>query len=310
MIRPPFLNQGLAAKRSTPSWLAIILGTSTFYIASAIAVLFLSPILNRWNPTFVEGGRFENSIFKKYALLDMTLIHLNGGIIITLLVVAWISFYEGRSIQSLGLRLKSWPLLIKGFSGGILAASLVAFFAVFLTGADVSLTATDFQLPEILVMFVLVPLALGCLTFGEEVVLRGFVFQSIGYHHGIVIAAIGTAVLLSALRYGAGMPFIFFFVSIFVFNFFQCIYAVVENSLWGPIGFHTGWRFASAALLGILVIDADDKEIRAANMMKNIPHLLEVETNVAVYSIASLVVFILMLILLFMLSLQKRDMYR
>jgi membrane protease YdiL (CAAX protease family) len=160
---------------------------------------------------------------------------------------------EKRPFSSVGLALtKGWWRA--ALSGTIISISAIAaVWAVLLAarGTDTSLAVRTF---DSMLPMLLSGLALNSIVgFGEELTLRGYIFQAIGRSLGPTVSVLITAVVFAALHmFNPGISW----ASIFNILLAGILFGQARmstGSLWLPIGFHTGWNYATGSVFGFPV---------------------------------------------------------
>ncbi len=226
-------------------------------IIGTIAFVFLLPLVA--SPDFIEQAMHDRSLLEQnlpspvlaFLLFSTTSLALIGGLL-------WVRFFEKRSLSSFGFafNLASLWQLFRGIALGIAAMALGVYFLLVFGWAELSAPS----MPQGWVaLWPLGFLALAWLVQGtsEEILLRGLVFQSIGVRHGLLVGALASSLLFSLLHGLNPNTSPLFFLDLFLFSLFACLYVLREGSLWGIAGYHGAWNFAQGHLFGIPVSGTD-----------------------------------------------------
>lgn len=171
-----------------------------------------------------------------------------------LLVVAWVKFYEGRKIITLGFRSpgKGVKMLLLGVVAGVGMLSLPVLFLWAIGAYEVvggptgSITGAE-VLPLLVLLAVFVLLQSGT----EEIITRGFLLQNsvlkLPARWAVPVPALGFTLIHGVLF--DPLPF----ATIFLFGMMASFLTLRLSALWLAIGIHAGWNFAQGNLYGISV---------------------------------------------------------
>ena len=160
-----------------------------------------------------------------------------------LAVFAWVRWVEKRSLATVGLRDEQpFNKFLAGLALGIaMIGSIVG--AIALSGAyRVADLFPAFASPAALGW---IALLLACFTVQasvEEFVFRGWLFSTIMRRWNTVAAFILTSAAFTFLHFSPGKPILPLAMT-FVFSIFACAWVRRSNSIWGVMGWHTGWNW-------------------------------------------------------------------
>jgi uncharacterized protein len=168
--------------------------------------------------------------------------------VITILVAAWlmVRFIDRRPFQSLGfvprhaLRDSAIGLVI---GLGMMTACIAVLY---ICGWAIPEAATGF-LGSVLAVAALATIAN---TVMQEVMVRGYVQQTIQKEFGLVNGVIFSALLFLALHLGAIQGAILPMISLFAAGILLGTAYAVTGNLWLPIALHFGWNFLQGPVLG------------------------------------------------------------
>jgi membrane protease YdiL (CAAX protease family) len=241
--------------RRLPGWMLALTMSQVFLFVGAIPATVLLAYLALHNPVFSAGLSLDRmvALFIGSPRAQVTLLIL-GFAPITLLVWAWIAWYEGRPFRSLGFVGRRGPLrLLRGVLAG--TATFGAVVAVMALGGAVRSTPTAGAGTGFLAA-ALPWLMLGAWAFQgstEEILFRGWLMPVLGARYrpwiGLVLSALSFA-LVHGLNLNVSWLAVLNLVLIALLLSF---YALAEGSLWGPCGFHLAWNWAEGNLFGFEV---------------------------------------------------------
>jgi len=171
---------------------------------------------------------------------------------IILLTALWVTVFERRGLNAIGLNGQFLPRYLKGFGLGLgfLAVSVVLIYLAGGYKIENAGLITQFNLS---LMVPIIALGLGFVIQGaaEEVVTRGWLMQIIASRHGMGLGIMVSSLLFSTLHLGnqetMTPEFITGLVNITLVAVFLGLYAFKEASLWGVCGWHSAWNW----LLGV-----------------------------------------------------------
>lgn len=175
-----------------------------------------------------------------------------------LLVLAWVRLVERRSFASIGL-VGPAPLkaFLRGVAIGIGTIALVVF-AIFLAGglqpADVG---AAWRSPYSLLQIGLLLLGFGFQASVEEVMFRGWLLSAVARKANTAVAVLLVSLVFCFLHFSPHQaPLVI--ASTFLFSLFACLWALRSGSIWGVMGWHTGWNWllATGFELPVTGIDA------------------------------------------------------
>lgn len=191
-------------------------------------------------------------------------IELTGAI--TILLAAWVMtrFVDKRPFNSLGLTPRHIVrdiLLGSGIGLGMMVISVAVLWAA---GWATLQTNVAFS-PGVLAV---VGIAMLINTMTQEVLVRGYIQQTIQSQYGVALAIIISSFIFMLLHLGAikGAPLPA--VNLFAAGILLGIAYAITNNLWLPIALHFGWNFLQGPVLGLTVsgqsVDSGWKVFRLA----------------------------------------------
>jgi uncharacterized protein len=238
----PFLQRANSARRRTHPVAAVLL-TPLFLLVGAIGGSLLAfGLLGLVAPGGVgEAGPLQAGAVEALFLISS---FAPGALLLWL----WLRLFEGRPFRSLGFtRPGALRSALGGFAlGAGLFALLIAAQAAlgFVRLADPGRPVVWAALGGVLVVLV------GWLVQGsvEELMLRGWVFQSVGARTPPWVAVLVSS-LLFALLHGINPGITpLALLNLTLFGVFAALFVLAEGSLWGVCGLHAAWNWAQGNL--------------------------------------------------------------
>lgn len=160
-----------------------------------------------------------------------------------LVVVGWVRWVEQRSLISIGVggarRLRSF---LTGVAIGIAMMCAIVVAIALSGGYRVGDLAPAFASPVALGWIVLLLVSFAVQSSVEELVFRGWLFSTVMRRWNTTAAFVLTSVAFTVLHLSPDQPW-FATAMTFVFSVFACAWARRSNSLWGVMGWHTGWNW-------------------------------------------------------------------
>jgi membrane protease YdiL (CAAX protease family) len=204
-------------------------------------MLYAPPLLLaiKW---FQQTGSIDSPSVRLY-------IELVGAV--TILLAAWIMtrYVDKRPFTSVGFtpdRIVRDVLLGLGIGLGMMAGSVAVLR---LAGWATLQTNVPFSLSILAVVGV----AMLVNTVTQEVLVRGYIQQTIQSQYGVVLAVFVSAFIFMLLHLGAikGAPLPA--VNLFAAGILLGVAYAATNNLWLPIALHFGWNFLQGPVLGLTV---------------------------------------------------------
>ncbi len=160
-----------------------------------------------------------------------------------LAVSGWVRWVEKRSLESVGLRgeqrLKKFLI---GLAVGIAMMGAIVAVITLSGGYRVADLAPAFASPAALGW---IALLLACFTVQasiEEFVFRGWLFSTIMRRWNTTAAFILTSAAFTFLHFSPRTPLLSLAMT-FIYSIFACAWVRRSNSIWGVMGWHTGWNW-------------------------------------------------------------------
>ena len=175
-----------------------------------------------------------------------------------LAVLTWVRFVERRSLASIGL---TGPAPLKTFLRGLIIGigtiSLVVLAIWSAGGMQAAGIGPAWRSPVGLMQIGLLLLGFTFQASVEEVIFRGWLLSVLARKSNIVLAVLLVSLTFTFLHYSPHQPLLIVMGS-FLFSLFACTWALRTGSVWGVMGWHTGWNWllATGFELPVTGIDA------------------------------------------------------
>jgi membrane protease YdiL (CAAX protease family) len=164
-------------------------------------------------------------------------------IAVGLTIFGWVRWVEKRSLATIGLRgEKRFKKFLIGLAAGIAMMGGIVAAITISGGYGVTDLAPAFASSAALGW---IALLLACFTLQasiEEFVFRGWLFSTIIRRWNTTAAFILTSATFSFLHFSPRTSLLML-VMTFVYSIFACAWVRRSNSIWGVMGWHTGWNW-------------------------------------------------------------------
>lgn len=168
---------------------------------------------------------------------------LASFVAVGLTVFSWVRWVEKRSLATIGLRgEKRFKKFLIGLAAGIAMMGGIVAAITISGGYGVTDLAPAFASSAALGW---IALLLACFTVQasiEEFVFRGWLFSTIIRRWNTTAAFILTSATFSFLHFSPRTSLLML-VMTFVYSIFACAWVRCSNSIWGVMGWHTGWNW-------------------------------------------------------------------
>ncbi|MFC0589996.1 lysostaphin resistance A-like protein [Novosphingobium aquiterrae] len=160
-----------------------------------------------------------------------------------LTALGWVRWVEKRSLASVGLRgERRLKKFLMGLAVGIAMMGAIVTAIALSGGYRVADLTPAFASPVALGWIALLLAGFTVQASIEEFVFRGWLFSTITRRWNTTAAFILTSAAFSFLHFSPRTPLLML-VTTFVFSIFACAWAHRSNSIWGVMGWHTGWNW-------------------------------------------------------------------
>jgi len=169
--------------------------------------------------------------------------------LITILVATWLvlKFIDRRAFQTIGFTSRHAVLdIVTGLAvGSIWLCASLGIAWMFGWAAPISPIGFSWNVLIVSAISMLFNVA------AQELLLCGFIFQTIRNRSNVIIAIIISAVLFAGYHLGAFKGEWLPAVNVFVAGVFFCIAYLITNNLWLPIAIHFLWNVLLGPVFGI-----------------------------------------------------------
>jgi membrane protease YdiL (CAAX protease family) len=174
-----------------------------------------------------------------------------------LLVIAWVLLVERRPLAGVGLgRARALSRFIIGIVAGVgMMGAIVAgiwFCGALAPGAVAPAFASPASLAAI--FFLLVCFVIQAST--EEFLFRGWILSAIATKFGTAAGVIVSSAVFTLLHFDRGAPPLFY-LNIVLFALFAAFWSIRTKSIWGAMGWHSGWNWLLGTGFGLKVTGLD-----------------------------------------------------
>ncbi len=160
-----------------------------------------------------------------------------------LAVFGWVRWVEKRSLASVGLcgeqRLKKF---LTGLAVGIAMMGAIVTAIAFSGGYHVGDLFPAFASPAALGWTALLLACFAVQASIEEFIFRGWLFSTVMRRWNTTAAFILTSAAFTFLHLSPRTPLLMLTMT-FIFSIFACAWVRRSNSIWGVMGWHTGWNW-------------------------------------------------------------------
>lgn len=198
-----------------------------------------------------------------------------SAMFVAALAAGWIAarFLEQLSLNSLGLVLKGrWPLnLAMGILIGGITVSIAAGMAWLLAGTE--FVWSNFSSDQIIRSLAVSGVIFLIAATAEELVFRGYIFQTLIRADQTIIAFIFTSILFAMVHQGNPGANIVGWANTFLAGIWFGVACLKSRDLWFVSGMHFAWNWLQGSLYGI--------EVSGLTQIAPHPILKEIETGPA-----------------------------
>ncbi|MBL8311974.1 MAG: CPBP family intramembrane metalloprotease [Burkholderiales bacterium] len=168
---------------------------------------------------------------------------LASFIAVGLAVYGWVRWVEKRSLESVGLRgeqrFKKFSI---GLAGGIASMGVIVTAITLTGGYRAAHLAPAFASPAALGWIALLFAGFAVQASVEEFVFRGWLFSTVLRRWNTTAAFLLTSAAFTFLHLSPRTSLLMLTMT-FVFSIFACAWVARSNSIWGVMGWHTGWNW-------------------------------------------------------------------
>lgn len=211
----------------------IVLFFLIFGVCGAPFFLLLDSFLKEWADEFPARAH----------------LYAQAGGAAAILAATWVMtrFVDRRPFRSIGF---AWETMLAHLAVGLgvgLAWLVLSLGPLWAAGWALF---TDAPGPSLQVL-VLAGVATFFNVVTQQLLLCGYILQTLHSRFGFVVASIVSALLFTAYHAGAYQDAVLPAVNVFAAGLFFCLAYAVSGNLWLPIGMHFAWNFLLGPVLGL-----------------------------------------------------------
>ena len=229
--------------RPTPVLMACLLAIFVSLFAPALGLLLVQALLFPGGPDSTQEPLLAAAAHASWLVVGY------GSYI--LFVWLWLRSFEGRPFRTLGFERQNAPgKILRGVLLGLLMVGAVAAILAALGYADFE--REDPQLQGLAALDGVLLVAVGWAVQGsaEEVVSRGWLFQTAATRYGPPAGVILSALVFSFLHVLNPGITALALTNIFLTGIFFALYALYSGSLWGVCALHATLNWTEANIFG------------------------------------------------------------
>lgn len=220
--------------------------TAKGWIAPAIAAPFICILLVAVSMTPGDFGLeylgFTDALGSPLSPLGFCLM-LASFTAMGLAVAGWVRWVEQRSLASAGLcgehRLARF---LGGLAAGVAMMGAIVAAIALSGGYRAADLAPAFASPAALGWIALLLAGFNVQSSVEEFVFRGWLFSAVMRRWNTAAAYILTSAAFTFVHFSPRTPLMILAMT-FVFSIFACAWVCRSNTIWGVMGWHTGWNW-------------------------------------------------------------------
>jgi membrane protease YdiL (CAAX protease family) len=160
-----------------------------------------------------------------------------------LTAAAWVRWVEKRSLASVGLSgERRLGTFLAGLAAGIAMMGTIVAMIALAGGYRIEDLAPAFASPAALGWIALLLAGFTVQASIEEFVFRGWLFSAVLRRWNVPAAFILTSAAFTFLHFSPRTP-VLLLVMTFVYSLFACAWVRRSGSIWGVMGWHTGWNW-------------------------------------------------------------------
>ena len=179
--------------------------------------------------------------------------------LVGLVVLAWVHVVERRSLATIGLtKTGGTRTFLRGHATGI-ATSFAVVAAIWMAGGFVADGyAKAFRSLDALPGVAVLIFCFAVQSSVEEVLFRGWLLSALARKTHVAIAVALTSLVFAFLHWSPRQHALDT-ANIFLFSLFTCAWALKAGSIWGVVGWHSGWNWLLATGFELPVTGLDAK---------------------------------------------------
>jgi membrane protease YdiL (CAAX protease family) len=183
---------------------------------------------------------------------------LGSFIMVALLFILWIKFFERRSLAGVGVVIgrQTKGFYLRGYALGLLMGA-AAVCGIYLFGGYVLESGANLTAPDLVPILILM-IAFIVQSGTEEMVFRGWMMGRISARYGIWAGIFGNSILFTLMHVEIGelgttppVMMVLFTLMTFMFSVFLSLLVIREKSIWGASAWHAAWNWIFITWFGL-----------------------------------------------------------
>lgn len=236
------LKEAKSGQTSSLAWIIFMPFLFTFLLSIGLGITFtIGNILLKGNETTAS------LIYLQYIQYVVSFSLAGGGV---LLIVRWV---EKRKITSIGFFKER--AISSYFKGVVIAViGIMAIISILQFKGEVVLKVSVEQLGvNSLGLIILIGIAWIIQGAAEEILVRGYMFQSISAKYGLYKGVFISSIVFALLHLGNNGITSLSLINILMCGLMLVLLVLKDEGLWGACGFHTAWNLFQGNIFGMNV---------------------------------------------------------
>lgn len=249
LIKPEMMKEASVAITPKSLTLQILIFIVVFFTAQVAAgIIAFIPMLPEIAKISLSGE--IGTITGALSSGNILIITLYATVIATGLTMIHCRFIERRPLSSMGFRKKN---AASHYFAGIGVGLAMFALTYFICWAGGGITAEQISFKINYGMFAVYFLGFVFQGMSEEVVMRGYLMNSIGGKNSVYAAVIISSAAFSVTHaLNPGTSFLAF-LNLAFYGAFMAVYMICFDNIWGVCGIHTMWNFVQGNVFGVPV---------------------------------------------------------
>ena len=233
-----------ARRGQSPNLVSIILMPFLFTFLLSIGMgltLVIGNVLFRGNETAVS------LIYIQYLEYAISFTLAGGGVLL------FVRYVQKRKIESIGFfKEQAISSYFKGIAIAVLGIMAIISILQFKGEIILQLNMNKLGLDS-LGLIILIGIAWIIQGAAEEILVRGYMFQSISVKYGIYKGILISSIIFSLLHLGNNGVTSLSLINILMCGLMLVLLVLKDENLWGACGFHTAWNLFQGNIFGMNV---------------------------------------------------------
>lgn len=236
------LKEAKSGQTSSLAWIIFMPFLFTFLLSIGLGITFAI------GNTLLKGNETTASLtYLQYIQYVVSFSLAGGGV---LLIVRWV---EKRKITSIGFFKER--VISSYFKGVVIAViGIMAIISILQFKGEVVLKVSVEQLGvNSLGLIILIGIAWIIQGAAEEILVRGYMFQSLSAKYGLYKGVLISSIVFALLHLGNNGITSLSLINILMCGLMLVLLVLKDENLWGACGFHTAWNLFQGNIFGMNV---------------------------------------------------------